>query len=238
MNAQPCDLTTSPYTPTSSGLKHQLNRLHGAVSVLVIGGTLCTSNTSSAQPNQLWEPPYIHEDRPTSSGEVWLERTPQEVKPYTEDTSQALAQLRLLSGLTWEQLGQLFKVTRRSVHFWASGKPLNAENEQHLRRTLDILRAADRGEARANRSALLEVQAGRSALDLLTEQRFEEARARLGSGQGRKQLILGELSDQAKAARAPLRPEELIEARHERVHQDTGHARAARTVRNSQRGTT
>lgn len=44
--------------------------------------------------------------------------------------------------------------------------------------------------------------------------------------------VLGELSAEAKAARAPFRPEELIEAQHDCVHQDPGNARAARTVRN------
>ena len=50
--------------------------------------------------------------------------------------------------------------------------------------------------------------------------------------------VLGKLSAEAKAARAPLRPEELVEAQHDRVHRDPGRARAARTVRNSRRGTT
>lgn len=47
--------------------------------------------------------------------------------------------------------------------------------------------------------------------------------------------VLGELSAEAKAARMPLRPDELIEALHDRVHRDPGRARAARTVRNSRR---
>lgn len=47
--------------------------------------------------------------------------------------------------------------------------------------------------------------------------------------------VLGELSAEAKAARTPLRPEELVEALHDRVHRDPGRARAARTVRNSRR---
>lgn len=55
---------------------------------------------------------------------------------------------------------------------------------------------------------------------------------------GRPRPVLGELSAEAKAARAPLRPEELVEARHDRVHRDPGRTRAARTVRNSRRGTT
>ena len=58
-----------------------------------------------------------------------------------------------------------------------------------------------------------------------------EARARLGVGAGRPRPVLGELSAEAKAARAPLRPEELVEAQHDRVHRDPGRTRAARTVR-------
>ena len=48
----------------------------------------------------------------------------------------------------------------------------------------------------------------------------------------------GLLSAHAKATRAPLRPEELIDAQHDRVHRDPGRARPARTVRSSRRGTT
>ena len=36
----------------------------------------------------------------------------------------AIAELRRLSGLTWDQLARLFNVSRRALHFWASGKPM------------------------------------------------------------------------------------------------------------------
>jgi hypothetical protein len=39
------------------------------------------------------------------------------------------------------------------------------------------------------------------------------------------------LSAEARAARRPLAPEELVDARHDRIHSDPGRARAARTVR-------
>jgi hypothetical protein len=45
-----------------------------------------------------------------------------------------------------------------------------------------------------------------------------------------------ELSAEAKAARKPLPPEELFDAKQDRVHRETGRARAARTVRNKRRG--
>ena len=42
----------------------------------------------------------------------------------------AVMELRRRSGLTWDQLGQIFGVTRRTMHFWASGQPLATENER------------------------------------------------------------------------------------------------------------
>ena len=36
----------------------------------------------------------------------------------------AIGELRRLSGLTWDQLARLFNLSRRSLHFWASGKPM------------------------------------------------------------------------------------------------------------------
>ena len=64
----------------------------------------------------------------------------------TEATRKAVSELRRISGLTWEQLAGLFGVSRRAVHFWASGKPLNATNHQRLMRVLDVVRGADVGQ--------------------------------------------------------------------------------------------
>lgn len=210
------------------------------LSVIVVSGALSMSGTSSAGPNRVWEGRYFHEFDATASGDGWVELEGQGAEQQRDATREAVSELRRISGLTWEQLGQLFAVSRRSVHFWASGKPLNAENETRLLQVLDIVRTADRGDARSTRSALLDVHDGSSAFDLLVEERFDEARARLGvgGGGGRPRPVLGELSAEAKAARAPLRPEELVEAQHDRVHRDPGRARVARTVRNSPRGTT
>ena len=71
------------------------------------------------------------------------------------DVSVPIAGIRRLSGLTWEELAGLFSVSRRTLHYWASGKPIAAANEQRVSRTLATLRRADRGEARLNRAALL-----------------------------------------------------------------------------------
>ena len=77
---------------------------------------------------------------------------------------------------------------------------------------------------------------GETPFELLAFRRFEEARAILGPGSGRRCPELTELDDATKAERRPPPPEELIEALNDRVHQDPGLGRAACTVRNGRRG--
>ena len=150
-------------------------------------------------------------------------------------TSDAIAELRRTSGLTWEQIGRLFGVSRRSVHFWASGKPMNADDERRLLQVLDIVRRADRGDARSNRAVLFKGSATGTPFDLLASRRFEEAKARLGRGPGRRHVTLRPLNAKAAAERAPLPPEALIDAMNDRIHRDVGRVRPARTVRNVRR---
>lgn len=201
--------------------------------LIVASGTLSASGTSSAEPARVWE--NIHQDETTTSGlssQRFVEAT-----EGADTTRQAVSALRRISGLTWEQLGELFAVSRRSVHFWASGKPLNASNEQRLMQVLDVVRAADRGDVRSNRAALFEVREGTTAFALLTAKQFKKARAILGSGATRPRPALVKLSAESEAARKPLPPKDLVGAQHDRVHRDRGRARAARTVRNKRRGT-
>ncbi len=154
------------------------------------------------------------------------------------DTSRAISELRRLSTLTWEQLGQLFGVSRRSVHFWASGKQMNVAYEQRLFEILDIVRQADRGEARRNRAVLLAVTDGKAAIDLLAAGEFAEARARLGLREARARVGPGKLDVNARAERTPPPPDRLVEAMNDRIHRDAGRGGAARTVRNMRRQST
>jgi DNA-binding transcriptional regulator YiaG len=205
------------------------------LSLIFVSGALSISGTSSAEATRLWGAPYVHESDATASGLGWEQHA--ETPDDAETTRQAISELRRISSLTWEQLGELFDVSRRSVHFWASGKPPNADNEQRLMQVLDVVRAANRGDARSTRAALFEVKEGTTAFALLSAERFEEARAILGVGAARPRRALSELSAAAKAARKPLPPEDLVDAQQDRVHRDRGRARAARTLRNKRRGT-
>lgn len=199
---------------------------------LIVSGSLAVAGTSSTEPDRSWLDLYVPQLDATaaSTGSLAVYRARQ-----SETSEQAIARLRRLSGLTWDQLGELFEVSRRSVHFWASGKPLNAANEARLMRVLAVVQFADRGDPALTRAALLEPTQGRVAFDLLVAQRFEDARHVLGEGVRHRAVANTELSAAADRARRPLRPEELAEARHERAHRDQEGGRPARTVRDAQR---
>jgi len=143
----------------------------------------------------------------------------------------AIAELRRLSGFTWDQLAHLFKVSRRSLHFWASGKAMTPSNEEHLQRLLAVVRKIDRGSASINRTALLAVQDdGTIPSDLLADEQYDRVVALLGPG-GARRVKAPKLSAEVMAARAPRPPEELVGALQDRVHIETGIARAAKSVR-------
>ncbi len=158
-------------------------------------------------------------------------RTQVEYEEDTQSTSSAIMELRRLSGLTWEQLATLFNVARRSLHFWASGKPVNAPNEERLRRVLAVVRKADRGFAAKNRAMLLEDRDGVVPFDLLARGEYETFIELVGTGPGRRELKLAPFSPEALEARRPQPPEELVGALQDRLHVDVGRARPGRAVK-------
>lgn len=205
------------------------------LSVIVVGGMLAVPATSSAEPNAAWGARYEHASTPTTSSGSF-DASPGFDSDQGQITRRAVGELRRISGLTWDQLGQLFEVSRRSVHFWASGKAMSAGNLARLMRLLDVVRVCDRGDARSNRAALFQRTAGKSPFDLLVAQRFDEAQALLGSGRGRPKVASVPLDAESRRARTPPPPADLVDARHDRVHRDIGRGRAANTVRNKRRG--
>jgi DNA-binding transcriptional regulator YiaG len=92
-----------------------------------------------------------------------------------QSTGSAILEIRRRSGLTWDELSDLFEVSRRSVHHWASGKVVSAKNDSHVWRVLAVIRLLDKGEAKKTRALLLASQDGKpSAFELLQSGRYEE----------------------------------------------------------------
>lgn len=151
-------------------------------------------------------------------------------------TPSAIGELRRLSGLTWDQLAGLFDANRRSLHFWASGKPMNAGNQERLHRLLGVLRRIDRGSAAANRVALLDGgESGDLPLDLLARGDFERVVELLGTGPGRRPAG-PRPSPEEIARRAPRPPAELVGALHDRVHPASGRRLSLDDLRKARKG--
>jgi transcriptional regulator with XRE-family HTH domain len=190
-----------------------------AMQVIVLGMALAISPTNAAAstpdgPNDARR----HTNQWTNSGTV-LDETATD-----RAFANAVMEVRRRSGLTWEQLASVFGVDRRSVHLWASGRPMSAPNAERLNRILAVLRRSDRGTPSATREWLhTPTSQGVLPLDLLREGRFDQIVTPGALGVPRP----APLSDAAKKARAPRPPEELVAARQDRVHVEKGKLIAA-----------
>ena len=126
----------------------------------------------------------------------------------------------------------MFEVTRRTVHFWASGKALNSNNEEKLHRILSAVRQIDRGSARENRELLFTASQGEIApIDLLRAGQYADVLRILGAGSGFARPTLAPLSESARRMRMPSNPETLVGALQDRIDTPTGRTRPARAVR-------
>jgi hypothetical protein len=92
---------------------------------------------------------------------------------------------------------------------------MNAENAERLGRVYAAIAAVDRGDPAETRAWLVApLPSGKIPLDLLRKDRSEEVMD-LGSVEQKPTRIAPRISAQAAAARAPLRPVELIAAAHD-----------------------
>ncbi|MFI5930894.1 hypothetical protein [Actinoplanes sp. NPDC051494] len=110
------------------------------------------------------------------------------------DQGSGVKWLHEASGLTWDQLGRLFGVSRRAVHLWASGGRMNAVNAETLGRLVALLRAIPGGPDERRAALLAPSAEGPSIVD--------QFRARHRSG---ARDISG----------TPFSPQELLGARHD-----------------------
>jgi transcriptional regulator with XRE-family HTH domain len=200
--------TTNTGTPPSSAWRLVVGTalLNGLVSMPVTTAADSAfvepqGRTAAAFPNQLLVPRFNEAAQAPSASNVILE-------------------VRRLSGLTWQELADLLGVHRRTLHLWANSRPINAANEHRLQHLLGVMRRLDRGEASRNRSLLLAPRAGGvSIFDLLSEERFGDAVATAGVGQGRQRRPATPLAPDAAQARRPLPLGQLLGALQDPVHQ-------------------
>ncbi len=212
------------YTPASPPLSTSGDGVlrHVRDFFVVIGGGSSTQSTTATTSTNV--APELISSEQTNSGLA--------VVSPIEGQAAAIAELRQRSGLTWEQLAKLFGVARRSVHFWASGKAMNASNETRLNHLLRTVRYIDRGGSGQTRSALVTAQPdGTIPFEALAEGRFEDVIELLGRGKGYNADVRSRLDCAQSLLWAPPPPDRLVGAVPDTAHASRGPARAGRSAK-------
>ena len=152
-------------------------------------------------------------------------------------TAEAILEIRRRSGLTWEELSELFEVSRRSVHHWANGKTVSAKHDREIRGVLAAIRHIDEGSQAATRGRLLTTHASeKSVFALLQARRFDEVMTQTGGAAVPAPQRLP-LSQQAQERRRPPAPALLLEAKQDRPNFPVSKARIARAARTTKKST-
>jgi DNA-binding XRE family transcriptional regulator len=194
---------------------------HAQDLLISVCGSLATGTSASAR---MMVPLEFYAPAQTNSG-VML------TQPETSRAA-AIQELRRRSGLTWDELAGLFGVSRRSVHFWASGKPMSPSHEVELNGLLHAVRYIDRGAGTATRAVLTSMQVdGSTPLDHLAAGRWREVMSQLGQGGGSGAVARTPLNAVAHPLWVPPSPDRLVDAVHETAHRNAGRARAGRSVK-------
>lgn len=209
--------------------------------------TTTTAPAAPAAPRTLFVGLFIAGLCTTSSAALRLEearwyrqpnsQTAAGVPPWTGTlapvrTSAELASLRRVSGLTWEQLASLFGVSRRALHFWASGEPMTIANDNRLRQLLQLMVSIDRGAAIANRVALLrQDRDGVTPLALLIAGDNERAVRALRAGSPVGPAAGSVAAQPERRLPRPPAPSQLVQAEQASIHTDLPGGRAVRTTK-------
>ena len=135
-----------------------------------------------------------------------------------------LGKLRILSGLSFEQLAIIFNMTVQEINFWISGKAQIESKEQQLQRLAHLFNKIDRGSASDNKLLYNNI-----IINLLLIERYEEVFQLLGPGKQRKPVTI--VSNETLELRKPPPPEMLVGALQNNVSKEIGRFRPAKTVK-------
>lgn len=104
--------------------------------------------------------------------------------------SQRIAEIRALVGLTTDQVGRLFGVSRRSVHNWINGNAMAPQHEERAATILAVVQALRGSTPEERRSALLDSSRGTSLFHQLIAARGEAARLQIAGVSARERIGL------------------------------------------------
>lgn len=161
------DSSSSTTSGSSFRFRSSLPQLMVGVALL----TGCTSNTTAV-------PNVEIVNMPTDTGtKAFYALSSNAASGPT--TAEAIRGLRERSGLTWEEIGKAFGVSRRAVHQWANGGRINSKNVERFSEIVALI-------------------------DRIPTQAPEEVRSRLVTPNSRGSTLLGQLIATARPA-APKR---------------------------------
>jgi hypothetical protein len=139
----------------------------------------------------------------------------------------ALGEIKEKSGLTWEQLARIFKVTQRSLHLWMDGATLSAENEERLLRLLKTMRGLPYEAPFQNRRHLLEPRGdGTILFDALVEGRDGDIDHYAAEGPVRPWSRGSALTAEERESRKPLPIDVILDADQTTIHTESESGRA------------
>jgi DNA-binding transcriptional regulator YiaG len=206
--------------PWLGGTSSSDNFVYRSLRVILVAGAMSTAGTDSAI---AYTKDAFEATRQTDAGFTTTN--------HQGAAAGAIMELRRLSGMTWEQLATLFDVSRRTVHFWAIGKPLNATHEEQLYRVLSAVKQIDRGSADENRNSLFTAdREGVAPIDLLSAGRYSDVVDRVGGAHWARP-VRTPIAPKVREERMPDRPEVLAGAVHRPSYRDTERTRAVKVVR-------
>ncbi|MBK9577821.1 MAG: hypothetical protein IPO40_12150 [Fibrobacteres bacterium] len=146
---------TDPGTSTIQSSKTQ----HIVMLLALAGST--TSNASILNAHYSWS------ESATSS--VPRMSPIQSASPSIEvSAKEGILEIKRLSGLTWDELGKVFGVSRRSVHNWARGEAVTASHDAMIQAVLEKIRRIDQGSAMSTASRLRSLNGEAPLYSLLT----------------------------------------------------------------------
>ncbi len=124
----------------------------------------------------------------TSSGLPTPDRT--HSNAVSASPAQRIEEIRALTGLTIDQIGRLFGVSRRSVHNWISGNAMSTQHEERAAKILAIVQMLPGSTSAERRAALLDSSRGTSLLHQLVAARSEGVRLQVPGISARERIEL------------------------------------------------
>lgn len=194
---------------------------------IAVGIVIATSTT-------VMDSSYQHEFK----REVGTHGVPLEVRAHPENEeltgqgqSQYISELRRLSGLTWAQLAEMLGVSRRTLHFWASGQNITGENHRLLMDVLGVVRKLSVNGAQSTRTLIFtRNERGETIFERLQQRQFTKAiqiAQEIGDSESESKTTGRRYRDNPPAA-SPLI---LANASQENVHQDVGRGKGVKVLR-------